>query len=104
MEPIVFIIAGCIALLYWGSSQQCKHYAVIYARRECELQKAQLLDQTVQQIKISMSRDQGDRWRIWREYRFEYSLDGVNRHEGRLTMLGRKLLRTALETSDPVIH
>lgn len=104
MEAFLLIAVGCTAVLYWHTSQQCKTWAVRYARRECELHNVQLLDQTVQQIKLSMSRDEKARWRFWREYRFEYSLDGVNRYEGRLTMLGQRLLRTALETSGPVIH
>ena len=104
METIILIALGCAAVLYWYTSLQCKTYAVTYARRECEKQGVQLLDQTVQQIKLSMSRDRNDRWRVWREYRFEYSLDGVNRYEGRLTILGYRLLRSVLETSDPVIH
>ena len=90
--------------VYWYSSQQAKTYAVKFARQECKKESVQLLDQTVQQIKLSMSRDTDDRWRVWREYRFEYSVDGINRHEGRLVMLGQRLLRTALETSKPVIH
>jgi len=93
-----------VIVLYWRSSQQCKQYAVAAARRECELHRVQLLDQTVQQIKLSMSRDEADRWRFWREYRFEYSLGGVDRYEGRLAMLGHKLVRSALETSNPVVH
>ena len=104
MEAYLLIIVGCAVVLYWYSGQQSKTHAVRYARRECDKQGVQLLDQTVQQIKLSMSRDDNDRWRFWREYRFEYSLDGVNRYEGRLTLLGYRLLRSALETSNPVIH
>lgn len=100
---LLFFFAGC-GVLYWYTSQQCKQWAVHYARRECEKQQAQLLDQTVEQIKISMSRDSNNNWRFWREYRFEYSLDGVNRYEGRLVLLGKRLLRSVLETSDPIIH
>ena len=51
-----------------------------------------------------MSRDRDSRWHMWREYRFEYSLDGIDRYEGRLIMLGNRLLRSVLETSNPVIH
>jgi hypothetical protein len=104
VESPFFFILVIVVVLYWFNSMQCKSYAVVYARRECDKHGVQLLDQTVQRTKLSMSRDQGDRWRLWREYRFDYSEDGVNRYEGRLTMLGYKLLRSALETSGPVIH
>ena len=104
MEAYLFIAALVCALVYWYTAQQAKTFAVVYARRECEKHGVQLLDQTVQQIKLSMSRNVQNRWQFWREYRFDYSTDGVNRYEGRLVMLGHRLLRSALETSDPVIH
>ena len=104
MEEIILMVIVCTAVLYWYTSLQCKTFAVSHARRECEKHGAQLLDQTVQQVKLSMSRDPADRWRFWREYRFEYSRDGIERHEGKLTMLGYRLRRSVLETADPVIH
>ena len=104
MESYLFVLAVVGTLVYWYTAQQAKTYAVSYARRECEKQSVQLLDQTVQQVKLSMSRDHKHRWRFWREYRFEYSLDGINRYEGRLILLGHRLLRTSLETSKPVVH
>ena len=104
MESYLFVLVLVGASVYWYVSQQAKTYAVKYARREGEKQTVQLLDQTVAQINLSMSRDNEDRWRVWREYSFEYSVDGINRNEGRLILLGNRPLRTALETSKPVIH
>ena len=104
MESYLLVLAVVGSLIYWYTAQQAKTNAVYYARRECEKQDVQLLDETVQQIKFSMSRNHQHRWRFWREYRFEYSVDGTNRCEGRLILLGHRLLRTALETSKPVIH
>lgn len=103
MEALILVLFGA-AVLYWFTSQQCKQLAITGARRECERHSVQLLDQTVQQTKLSMSRDHAGQWRFWREYRFDYSLDGINRHEGRLTMLGKRIIRSVLESFDPVIH
>ncbi|MEL7046982.1 MAG: DUF3301 domain-containing protein, partial [Pseudomonadota bacterium] len=44
----------------------------------------QLLDQTVSLARVSMSRDRKQRWRIWREFRFEYSRDGLTRETGHI--------------------
>ena len=104
VAEIFFLFVICGGLIYWYTSLQCKTFAVAHARRECDKHGVQLLDQTVQQIKLSMSRDRDSRWHMWREYRFEYSLDGIDRYEGRLIMLGNRLLRSVLETSNPVIH
>ena len=100
---LFFLLVGAV-VLYWYNAMQCTGRAVQYARRECSKHGVQLLDQTVQRVRISMSRDAEGRWRIWREYRFDYSEDGVNRHKGRLVMLGYRLVRSALETASPVIH
>jgi len=102
-EFLLIILLGLVAL-YWQAGMRGKETAVRAARKECKLCDVQLLDQTVQQVKISMSRDERDQWRIWREYRFEYAQDGDQRHVGQLTILGQKVLRIALETFNPVIH
>jgi len=102
-EFLLIVLLGLVAL-YWQSGMRGKELAVRAARKECKLCDVQLLDQTVQRVKISMSRDEKDQWRIWREYRFEYTQDGDTRYEGQLTVLGQKVLRIALETFSPVIH
>ena len=104
MDYLLFIISLLCVALYWHNSMQSKTYAVQYARKECEKEGAQLLDQTVQRTRLSFSRDMNDQWRLWREYRFDYSIDGVNRLEGRLVILGYRLVRSALENVNPVIH
>ena len=63
MESALAIVVVVVWALYWRSSQQSKQIAIGYAKRECERQRVQLLDQTVQQIKLSMSRNQEGEWR-----------------------------------------
>ena len=104
MEAYIFVLVLVSTLVYWYAAQQAKTFAVVYARREREKHSVQLLDQTVQQQKLSLSRNHMQQWRFWREYRFEYSIDGVNRYEGQLVILSHRLLRSQLETSNPVIH
>jgi len=102
-ELLIILLIGAV-LLYWQAAVRSKELAVQGARRECQLCGVQLLDQTVQQTKVSMSRDGNDQWRFWREYHFEYSHDGQERFSGSLTLLGQRVIRVALETFDPVIH
>ena len=102
-EALVIVLIAVLGL-YWLAAMRCKDIAVTIARRECRLCEVQLLDQTVQQIRISWSRDAQDRWRVWREYRFEYSEDGDSRSRGRLLLLGQKVVRVDMETFDPMIH
>lgn len=104
MDTFTFFLIVGLGVLYWYNANQARSHAVGFARRECDRAGVQLLDQSVARVRLSMSRDHTSRWRVWREYRFEYSEDGVNRHEGRLVILGYRLLRSALDTSDPIIH
>ncbi len=104
MSELLIIFCIGAGLLYWQSAIRCKEIAVRAARKECGLCGVQLLDQTVQQVKVSMSRDVSGQWRVWREYRFEYSHNGDDRYTGNLTLLGQALKRVALETFDPIIH
>lgn len=104
MGEIFLIIVVTVGGLYWLAAMRCKELAIMTARRECKLNDVQLLDQTVQQNHISLSRDQSGRWRVWREYRFEYSENGVERQKGSLVMLGQKIVRVSLESSNTIIH
>ena len=101
---MLLIIALCAGLLYWQQAMKCKEQALYAARKECKICGVQLLDQTVQQARISLSRDEQGRWRIWRVYRFDYTETGQERFSGTITLLGQKVLRIALETFNPVIH
>jgi hypothetical protein len=102
-ELLVIILIGA-AIVYWQAASRCKEIAVAGARKECTICDVQLLDQTVHQVKVSLSRDITGRWRVWREYRFEYSQNGENRHKGTLVLLGQRTIRVALDTFSPLIH
>jgi len=104
MSELLLVVAVTAAGLYWLAGMRCKEGAVAAARRECDRVDVQLLDQTVHQHHLSLSRDQSGQWRVWRQYRFEYSEDGDKRHLGSLTMLGQRITRIALETHNPIIH
>ena len=51
-----------------------------------------------------MSRDETRRWRIWRQYRFDYSYDGVERRQGFVIMLGKQLQSVVVSERSPTLH
>ncbi len=104
MFEVFMIFAVVLLVLYWQAGMRAKEIAVRSAGNECTSSDVQLLDQTVHLIKVSMSRDSSKQWRVWREYQFDYTEDGQTRYRGRVTLLGPRLLRVALETRNPVIH
>ena len=104
MSEMLLLLLVVTVAAYWLSAVRCKDLAIMAARRECRIYDVQFLDQTVQLVKLSMSRDDSGQWRVWREYRFEYTDDGDTRRAGRLTLLGQRVIRIALETFNPIIH
>ncbi len=64
----------------------------------------QLLDQAVQIQRVSLSRDSAGHWRIWRQYRFDYSFDGVMREQGFVIMLGKQLQAVVVSEPNRTLH
>ena len=79
--------------------QRMRELAVQAVARSSRRDDFQLLDQSVHIERLSLSRDRSGRWRIWRQYRFDYTYDGVERRQGRVIMLGKQL--QAVVVSDP---
>lgn len=103
LADLVFVLLVGGAGWYWFSGIRVRELAIMAARRSTELADVQLLDQTVSLARVSLSRDRERRWRVWRQYRFEYSRDGVNREIGHIIMLGNRL-EAVMVAESPTIH
>jgi hypothetical protein len=91
----------------------CMHFLAAVRVRELAVQAVgrasarddfQLLDQAVHIRRVSLSRDSQGRWRIWRQYRFDYSYDGVERRQGLVTMLGQQLQSILVSERTVTLH
>jgi hypothetical protein len=102
MSELLLIFAVALVVFYWFSATKCKEIATRAARNECKHCDVQLLDQTVHQVKISLSRDARDNWRVWRHYRFDYSMEGDDRRGGEVVLLGHQVVSTYV--SLPPVH
>ena len=79
---------GLLALTwFWFDSMRAKEAAVAAARRACEAESRQLLDETVALRKLWPARDDEGVLRLKRVYEFEYSEYGNDRHGGLIVML-----------------
>ncbi len=90
---LVVLLAGWL----WLNTLRARELALAHARRACEQAGVQLLDQAVALRALSL------RWtaqglRLRRSYAFEYSTAGVERHNGRVVLLGLRLERLDLDT------
>ncbi len=99
-ELVVLFLLGA-GFLYFFSSARVRELALQAVKHASRRDDFQLLDQSVHIRRVSMSRDSEGRWRIWRQYRFDYSYDGVQRRQGHVIMLGRQL--QAVVVSQPAV-
>ena len=102
VDLLVVAFFGAVGL-YWFSSIRVRELAIAAARRSTVQADVQLLDQSVSLSRVSMSRDRDGRWHVWREYRFEYSRDGLSRETGHVIMLGKRL-EAVIVAEPPTIH
>ena len=102
-EVLVLFAVGALAL-YVFSSIRIRELALQQVQAAGRRDGFQLLDESVQIQKVSMSRDRAGQWRVWRQYRFDYSLDGVERRRGHVIMLGRRLVSVVVGEAPRVLH
>ncbi len=72
----------------WYDSLRARDAAVAAARRTCERDGVQLLDDTVSIRRLRLARDGDGHLRIARQYSFEYSQTGDERRRGSVLLLG----------------
>ena len=81
---------------FWSDSLRKRELALAAARRVCEQAGVQLLDDTVALHRMSLRKDGDMRSRLYREFTFEYSTAGDDRHPGRVYLLGEATLGVSL--------
>jgi Protein of unknown function (DUF3301) len=87
--PLILILLG---FYLWQSALKAREQARAISHALCARAKVQLLDQTVALQRLGIARG-ADGWlHIRRRYRFELSIDGVDRHHGFLEILDGVLL------------
>ena len=99
-EVLTVFLLGALCL-YFLAAIRVRELAVQAVGKAGQRDDFQLLDQSVHISRMSLSRDATGRWRIWRQYRFDYSYDGVERRQGHVIMLGKQL--QAVIVSEPAV-
>ncbi|WP_374401144.1 DUF3301 domain-containing protein [Niveibacterium sp.] len=96
----LLLLAGLVWL--WLDSLRARDAGIIAARRQCEREGLQLLDETVAIAKLRLARNDDGQLRLQRTYRFEYSDTGDNRRNGEVTLTGAEVV--SLYTGPHVLH
>lgn len=68
---------------------RCKELARNAGRQACQNSEVQFLDDTVEQKKIWLRRNEIGNLQFCRLFFFEFSSDGTHRYQGRIVMLGK---------------
>ena len=92
MSLSLIVLAVLVAgIVFWFDGRAAAERAVEHGRRACRHAGVQWLDQSVHQVRLRVARDHDGRLRLERQFRFEYSDGGQDRHAGLITMLGSQL-------------
>lgn len=89
---ILLMIAGAAAYGFWNAARGAAERAVQVGADACRAAGVQLLDQSVHASGLRLRRRHDGRLGFERMFRFEYSIDGIERHVGRLALHGDELV------------
>lgn len=87
-----------VLLIYiWYEVFRIRERVLIKCQQLCREANLQLLDQTIALSAISIKKMRGGRLRLYRCYRFEYSINGTERLRGYVDLMGRTIRSIRLE-------
>lgn len=89
MSGLTYLLIAVLIAWFWVDSLHAREAAITITKQRCRIHKLQFLDQTVVLESIR------PRWtqqgiRLCRVYHFDYSLEGVEREQGKITMVGSR--------------
>lgn len=86
-------LAGVLALAWlWLDGVKARDLAVLAARRACQSEGLQFLDESMSIDSLRPVRNDAGRLTLRRVYSFEYSDTGDNRQPGSIVLLGHRVL------------
>jgi hypothetical protein len=97
MDILAVLLLFAFVAWYWFDSMGALDAARNYGRQVCQDANLQFLDDTVENVKTRLARDQQGRRVLQRTYRFEFSETGNSRLEGQLILCGTTLASVTLD-------
>ncbi|MFD0739448.1 DUF3301 domain-containing protein [Lysobacter koreensis] len=89
---VVLMIVAATAFAFWSASRAAAERAEVLGRDACRAAGVQWLDQAVHETGFRLCRHDNGWLGLERTFRFDYSLDGQDRHVGRLVLRGDRLV------------
>ena len=92
------MILGAAAFSFWSAGRAAAERAEALGRDACRNAGVQWLDQSVHATGMRLCRHDNGWLGLERTFRFDYSLDGQDRHIGRMILRGERLRACAART------
>jgi len=89
---LCLLILALPGVLFWSANRAAAEQAIILGRQACQRAGVQWLDQSAHQVRLRLRRNALGRLTWERQFRFEYSTAGQDRHAGLITMQGRQVV------------
>lgn len=99
-ETMLGLTLALAAIYFWQNALRARDIARLLAQDLCAKAHVQLLDQSITLSGFGFARNPAGLLSLRRNYAFEVSLDGQDRHRGGLQMLDGRVLSWSL----PVTH
>lgn len=94
----LFLIILLLLLGYfWSDSMKARELAFHYAKNHCQQVDVQLLDEYVALNGLWLKKDGHGKTKAWRSYQFEFTSTGYERYNGKVIMLGQKIISIQLD-------
>ena len=91
METFIIIVTVLVAW-FWFDGMKAREIGVHAVRQACDAEGLQLLDETISLSSLKPARNDDGRLTLRRVYQFEYSDTGNNRRQGRVHLLGGRVV------------
>ena len=91
MLEILLIVSLFFILRFWYLGMKRRETAMAAAKQACGRINVQLLDDTVELIRLRLCRTNAGTMALCCLYSFDFTMDGAHRHSGIISMRGRKI-------------
>lgn len=88
LTDIVYALLIIIIARFWWQHMKIREHAEKLARLACQRQNVQLLDASVSLKKFSLERDKRKKRFLLRYFKFDFSINGSDRHSAVIAMAG----------------
>jgi len=102
LEIAGLVLVGGLAW-FWLDAIRVRDLAVAAARRACDAEGLQFLDESVAATRLRLARDDGGTLVLCRTYEFEFSDTGNDRRPGDVVMLGHRVRQVNLALSATIV-